>query len=314
MSKYSDNMPPSLRDAIGWMFDHIEENKTFLDFGCSTGYFGSLIKTAKKNKVYGVEISSDISEARKVLDGVYSFDIDAEWPQEAYERKYDYVFFGDVIEHLKDPAKALERCKKLLNKGGTIFISTPNVAHMSVRLQLLGGNFDYEPMGILDNTHLKYFTKKSLTELVAAAGYELESIDYTPNDYPDDVIKKILKKSGLTPNKDFWKLADQPEARAFQWKLIITPANSKPIKPVPAFSSKISSANAEISRNAVMDDLQLQVKNLRQHAVEQAKVIGHLTNEISRIDDLNKRLEYELSRKLITRAKNSIKKVTKKER
>ncbi len=275
MSKYSENMPPKLQDAIGWMLDDIREGSVFLDFGCSTGYFGAFIKRVKHAQVYGVEISDDVHAARKVLDGVYSFDLDGDWPAEIYERTYDYLFFGDVIEHLKDPQKVLEKCRRLLKKDGLIFISTPNIAHISIRLELMGGNFDYEPMGILDNTHLKYFTRSSLQALARAAGYSVKRLDFSANDYPNVTITKLLKKLGLTPQPKFWQLVDQPEARAFQHKMVLALPTSK-IKLPPTIPSV---QKPETIRNADLADLRQKVANLDRHAKEQAKLIEHYARE-----------------------------------
>lgn len=303
MSKYSDNMPPDLKDAIGWMYDYIEPNKVFMDFGCSTGYFGSLIKEAKTNKVYGVEISPDIREARKVLDGVYSFDLDGDWPEEVYERKYDYLFFGDVIEHLKDPGLALKKCKKLLKPNGLIFISTPNIAHVSIRLQLMGGNFDYEPMGILDNTHLKYFTRKSLKALVEEAGYYPKVMDFSANDYPDESISHILNKLGLKPQAAFWALINKPEARAFQHKFIIAPRTRSNEAAVPKRPSDYQ--KPETIRNAELDDLKDKVKNLEDHAKKQAAIIEHYVIE-------NKQLEETLAASVLHKVSRKAKRVARK--
>jgi 2-polyprenyl-3-methyl-5-hydroxy-6-metoxy-1,4-benzoquinol methylase len=296
MSKYSENMPPDLKDAVGWMFDHIEDNKVFLDFGCSTGYFGNLIKKAKNNKVFGVEISEDVKEARKVLDGVYVFDLDGEWPKEIYEQKYDYLFFGDIIEHLKDPQKALEKARALLKEDGLVFISTPNVAHISVRLELMGGNFEYEPMGILDSTHLKYFTKKSLTKLVQEAGYNLKSIDFSANDYPNNVIEGILAKEGLQPTEKFWKMINKPEARAFQYKLILEPKTVETLKSDDVPKIKTPSEKPESIRNAAMTDLEQKVENLQNHAKEQAEIIKHYVSKSKELEDNNANLQGKLKR------------------
>jgi len=303
MSKYSENMPPDLKDAIGWMFDYIEKNRIFLDFGCSTGYFGSLIKKAKNNKVFGVEISNDANEARKVLDGVYVFDIDSEWPKEVYEQKYDYLFFGDIIEHLKDPQKALEKARALLKEGGLVFISTPNIAHISVRLELLGGNFDYEPMGILDNTHLKYFTKESLTKLVQEAGYNIHSIDFSANDYPDKTIESMLIKNGLQPTEKFWKMVNTPEARAFQYKFVLEPKATKNTRTQLAPKIKNPSEKPEVIRNAAMDDLEKKVENLRTHAEEQAKIIEHHEGENRVLKQKIQRIESSKTYKAAKKAK-----------
>lgn len=274
MSKYSENMPKDLKAAIDWMYDYIKPRSTFLDFGCSTGYFGSLIKKAKQAQVYGVEISQDAQEARKVLDGVYSFDLDGDWPDKIYERKYDYAFFGDVLEHLKYPKAALKKTAKLLKPGGRVFVSIPNIAHMSVRLELLAGNFEYEPTRLLDNTHLKYFTLKSFTALAQDAGYKVKPVNYSLVDYPKDVIENWLKQIGLIPTTKYWRLADKIEARAFQYKFILEPSNSRTGKKTIAKPPK-----PEQTRDAYTDDLKKQVKNLHGHALKQAEIIEHYVRE-----------------------------------
>lgn len=289
MSKYSDNMPPDLKTAIGWMYDFIKPGSDFLDFGCSTGYFGSLIKAGLDCKVYGVEISDDVKEARKVLDGVYSFDLDGTWPAKVFERKYDYVFFGDVLEHLKQPGVALEKCKKLLKKGGKIFVSVPNIAHMSIRLELIQGNFEYESMGILDSTHLQYFTLDSFARMANGAGYKVERVDYSFDDFPTEITTKILEKVGLKPTKAFWKEADTVEARAHQYKFILAPS-TKPVKqkdlPVRPLPTK-----PEQERDAYVKDLQRQAKAFHEHANEQAKIIDHYVNRSKELEQVVEQLE-----------------------
>lgn len=306
-------MPPSIKGAIDWMYDKIEPNSKLLDFGCSTGYFGSYIKKHKNCTVYGVEISDDINEARKVLDGVYSFDLDGNWPELVYERKYDYLFFGDVLEHVKDPRFVLEKCQKLLKKEGKIFISTPNIAHISTRLELMSGNFEYEPMGILDETHLKYFTKRSLTKLISDAGFQLEFIDYTANEYPKEVIEKLLKKSGLKPEEKFWDMTKTVEARAFQYKLVIRRKDSKN----DYHLSERPFKKPEQFRDDLISDLNSQIKNIKKHADEQAKVIEHLSNAKDGLEqriqflekELNSTIKYRL-RSVKSRTGNTIKKKT----
>lgn len=277
MSKYSDNMPPSLKGAIEWLYDDVEPGSTVLDFGCSTGYFGKYLKDTKKCFVYGLEISEDIKEARKNLDGVYSFDLDGSWPEEVFERKYDALFFGDVIEHLKYPEEVLRKAGKLLKPGAKIFISTPNIAHISTRLELLGGNFEYESMGILDNTHLKYFTKKSLTQLVDSAGYDIVRLDSSTNDYPKEIIKKILKKNGLVAEQKFWDITKSLEARAFQYKLILVKKEQKTAGHSPSKTEIVQ--KPEQYRDNYISDLKSQIDILKHHAEEQAKIIEHWKQE-----------------------------------
>lgn len=255
MSKYSENIPAEIENTIGWFIKDIKPNSAVLDVGCSTGYYGSYIKTTRGAKVYGVEPSADREEARKVLDGLYSFDLDGEWPESINERLYDVIFLGDVIEHLKDPKRTLIKLKKILKQDGRIFISTPNIAHLSIRLELMGGNFEYESMGILDSTHLKYFTLRSLKDLVGKAGFDIAKIDSSENDFPKEITQDILKNYGLEPNQKFWKLANSPEARAVQYKLVlIKTKKTKQLKkdivlpPVKPFQYKENFINKQIDQ------------------------------------------------------------------
>jgi 2-polyprenyl-3-methyl-5-hydroxy-6-metoxy-1,4-benzoquinol methylase len=308
VSKYSQNMPHDLKAAIGWMYDYIEPGTDFLDFGCATGYFGSLIKKSKGCKVYGVEISEDVKQARKVLDGVYSFDLDGDWPKEVYERSYDYLFFGDVIEHLKDPESALKKAYDLLKPGGKVLISTPNIAHISTRLELLQGNFEYEPMGILDNTHLKYFTLRSLTEIAQNAGYTIEKVDSSVNDYPQEVVEKILARTGLKATKKFWDMLQTLESRAYQYKLILAPTavgassrkNAKPlpIAPLPDKPEKF--------RDAYIEDLHKQVRVLHEHSNKQGEIIDHLTQLNTQLAADNENLRAKPFNKLQRAAKKIV--------
>jgi 2-polyprenyl-3-methyl-5-hydroxy-6-metoxy-1,4-benzoquinol methylase len=239
MSKYSENIPEDAKGTLEWMIDDISPKATLLDFGCSTGYFGKIIKNLKQAEVYGIELSDDVKQAAEVLDGVYSFDLDGDWPEPVYERTYDYLFMGDILEHLKNPSLVLEKSLKLLKKNGKLFVSTPNVAHISTRLELMLGNFTYETIGILDNTHLKYFTLNSFTNMANDTGYKITSVDYALNDYPHEIINQWLAKIGLTANGKFWKEVDSTEARAFQYKFVLKPATGKirqtklNLKPLP---------------------------------------------------------------------------------
>ncbi len=285
MSKYSKSQPRDLQSAISWMYDYIKPGTVFLDFGCSTGYFGALIKQVKNAEVYGVEISRDAEEAKKVLDGVYIFDLDGQWPSQVFERKYDYAFFGDVLEHLKYPGQALAQTKKLLKPDGRLFVSIPNIAHLGVRLELLGGGFEYEPTGILDDTHLKYFTLQSFSNLASKIGYQVEAVDYTVDDYPKEIIAKTLKQYGLTPSEAFWQLADTTEARTSQYKFVLKPTANKVLQknlPMKSLPTKLDK-----HRDSYIKDLRTQAELLHKHANEQAKIIKHYV-------DLSKQLEEEL--------------------
>ncbi|HEY9702858.1 MAG TPA: class I SAM-dependent methyltransferase, partial [Allocoleopsis sp.] len=158
----------------------IGENKNVLDFGCASGYLANLLQK-RGCQVTGLEINAEMAEmARKYCEEVFVCDLDFDSLKDMLgERKFDVAVFGDVLEHLRDPWRVLAATKDFLNPGGFIVASIPNIAHGAIRLALLEGNFNYMPLGILDNTHLRFFTRQTVEELLENTGYFIHQIDYT---------------------------------------------------------------------------------------------------------------------------------------
>jgi len=130
-----------------------------LDVGCNTGYLGKDLIEKKKCYVFGIDYSKTaIDVAKKYLNKVKV--VNLEKYSNNINDKFDVIIFADVLEHLKFPEKTLNIYKKLLNPNGVILASIPNIANINTRLKLLLGNWNYTDSGILDETHLKFFTKK----------------------------------------------------------------------------------------------------------------------------------------------------------
>jgi 2-polyprenyl-3-methyl-5-hydroxy-6-metoxy-1,4-benzoquinol methylase len=156
------------------MVELIGSNKRVLDAGCDTGYLGRVM-TAMGNQVSGVEVNPvSAEEAARHLERVVVQDLEsADLVGEFGRGSFDVVVFGDVLEHLREPVSVLRQARPLLAPGGYVVISTPNVAHGDVRLALLSGRFDYTKVGLLDDTHLRFFTRDSLVEMLRDAGFVL---------------------------------------------------------------------------------------------------------------------------------------------
>jgi SAM-dependent methyltransferase len=90
------------------------------------------------------------------------------------------IVYGDILEHLSDPLSALVSINQQLARGGLVVVSVPNVGHLWVRLSLLMGRFEYADRGILDRTHLRFFTRRTLLDLLAQAGLAVEELRVTP--------------------------------------------------------------------------------------------------------------------------------------
>ncbi|BDA72847.1 hypothetical protein CAL7716_070130 [Calothrix sp. PCC 7716] len=166
----------------------IGKNKSVVDFGCATGYLAQLLKH-NGCVVTGVDYNQEAAqEAEKHCQEVIIADLDFTSITEIFpNQKFDVAVFGDVLEHLRNPWKVLEDTKSILQSGGYVVASIPNIAHGAIRLALLQGKFEYTQFGILDNTHLRFFTKKTIQELFETTGYLVKGIDRTKLDIFTDV-------------------------------------------------------------------------------------------------------------------------------
>ena len=101
-------------------------------------------------------------------------------PAAEWERPFDAIVFADVLEHLDDPGPMLRAARRWLRPEGTLLASIPNVANVAVRLSLLAGRFEYADRGILDRTHLRFFTRRSARRAIEAAGFRITGVRATP--------------------------------------------------------------------------------------------------------------------------------------
>ena len=154
-----------------------------LDVGCSKGFIARGLQN-HNFEFYGIEYNkADAKDARKYYKEIKIADLDKEKPN--YPRNsFDVIIMADIIEHLKDSAGAVKHFAQFLKKDGFMIISTANVANLYVRLKLLFGNFDYEERGIMDKTHLRFFTLKTFRKLAKEAGLKVVKEDFTPIPLP----------------------------------------------------------------------------------------------------------------------------------
>lgn len=156
----------------------VGRDKRVLDIGCATGHLTKHL-AANGCSVVGVEIEREFaSEAEHYCEEIIVGDIRADSTIGKVKGKFDVIVFGDVLEHLSNPETVLGKVKGLLKEDGFVVVSLPNIALWRIRVALLFGRFDYTDRGVLDNTHLRFFTLKSAKELLQAAGYAYEHLCY----------------------------------------------------------------------------------------------------------------------------------------
>jgi 2-polyprenyl-3-methyl-5-hydroxy-6-metoxy-1,4-benzoquinol methylase len=157
-----------------------------LEVGCGAGRLGESLKARQPAEVIGIEYSAPAAErAKQRLDRVVVGDAE-QWEPDSPPDSLDCVVCGDVLEHMVDPERFLNRARSWLATEGVLIASIPNVRHHSVVSALLGGNWTYESAGLLDETHLNFFTRRDMLGLFDRAGYKVEQLGIVPGPGYDD--------------------------------------------------------------------------------------------------------------------------------
>ncbi len=180
-----------------WILDVLRREKQpvrILDAGTASGYLGK-VWSRNGHSVSGIEYDPRTAEtAREHYEDFEVADIENfEFP---YRGEFDYIVFADVLEHLRDPAAVVRRCIPALKESGKLIISVPNIANWVIRLGLLFGKFDYMDRGILDRTHLRFFTMRSLRQLMSEVSCEVLDTIVTP--LPVQLVLPVTRSKFFT--------------------------------------------------------------------------------------------------------------------
>ncbi len=175
------SLDPSAEDSLAKIARLIPHGSTVLDVGCAVGVLGQYLTEQQGCSVDGIEGNA---EAAKIAQPFYRritvTDLESADLRHLLEGvRYDRIVCADVLEHLRDPGQVLQRLKDHLTPDGKILISIPNIGHIGVFLELLSGDFRYREEGLLDKTHLRFFTRKSFLRLLADHGFTEQIVDRT---------------------------------------------------------------------------------------------------------------------------------------
>ena len=203
------------------MLQIVSEGSRVLDVGCAAGRLAEQL-VAKGCTVFGIEVDEGCAQAaRESCADVLHADVetlsDLPWPKGSF----DTILAMDVLEHLREPAPVLRMLAQYLKPTGIMVISLPNVANWRIRLRLLRGRWDYESIGILDRTHLRFFTLATARELLSSCELSIEKMDVTPGAevlLPYHLtIGKLLSLFGANVVFDYWLSRTFPRLFAFQF-------------------------------------------------------------------------------------------------
>jgi len=173
-------IPGSSHDLLRRRIREMPAGLRLLDLGAAGGHLGRAVRD-RCAYLAGVEPDPDpLPGCREGYDDWRSSDA---LSAGHWDAPFDVVVCADVLEHLSSPERLLDRIRGWLRPGGTLLVSLPNVANVSVRLGLLLGRFPYAERGILDRTHLRFYTRRSARELIEQSGFQVRAIRPTAMPY-----------------------------------------------------------------------------------------------------------------------------------
>lgn len=214
----------------------MHDGDTVLEFGPATGYMTKALNTLKGCKMYLVEIDEETGKvAGQFAEDVVIGDVEQyDWAVRYEGMKFDRILFADILEHLRQPDKLLQRCKDFLKPGGSMVLSVPNVAHNAIVIDLLKDNFEYHELGLLDKTHIHLFTKTTLERMLESVGLYPVYADATYAPVRDiEFTSDIHDIPQIGP--EFWN--ERPYGSIYQYIYEVSPERPEAcdvrINPVP---------------------------------------------------------------------------------
>jgi 2-polyprenyl-3-methyl-5-hydroxy-6-metoxy-1,4-benzoquinol methylase len=213
----------------------IEDGAKVLDVGCACGDFGVFIVDEKKCKVFGMEYDKEsISEAIKtgIFHQIHQVDLNT-FQTDSYPEYYgffDYITLLDVLEHTTNPQDSFLKLRPYLKNGGGCIVSLPNVAFGDIKISLLQDDFTYTDMGIMDKTHLRFFTHKTIADFFSNINFEVvecraKVADITkPSEDIPSRVKSFIKKD---PHSYIYQYILKVRASNLSQELLMKNNNSK---------------------------------------------------------------------------------------
>jgi 2-polyprenyl-3-methyl-5-hydroxy-6-metoxy-1,4-benzoquinol methylase len=211
-SRYHVEVDPSApNNAHALCLRFVGFDRDVLEVGAGAGHVTAVL-AERGNRVTVVDVDAEALPAAAVhAVGAHLGDLDVTPLDELVgTATFDAVLLGDVLEHVRDPVRVLRSARRVLRPGGSIVVSVPNVAHVDLRLHLFIGRWQYQPIGLLDATHLRFFTRATLEDALDEAGLRIASLErvFRPvftsglNVGPGDVSPHVVSELLLDPEAE----------------------------------------------------------------------------------------------------------------
>ena len=215
---YERTIYPGIEESLSKIVNKISDHSVVLDVGCGSGMLGLYLSQEKGCVVDGVDLDKDAIE---ICRPIYRFtavrNLESELLTDVFKAKeYDYIVVADVVEHLINPDHLLSELKQLIKPNGTIIFSVPNITHIAIGFELLFGYFNYSNNGLLDSTHLRFYSRESLLSKLKAFGLYAWEVDTVQKEIAETEFTDHI--STLFPAH--WKnalISLREDALTYQW-------------------------------------------------------------------------------------------------
>jgi glycosyltransferase involved in cell wall biosynthesis/cellulose synthase/poly-beta-1,6-N-acetylglucosamine synthase-like glycosyltransferase/2-polyprenyl-3-methyl-5-hydroxy-6-metoxy-1,4-benzoquinol methylase len=269
-------------------------NKTVLEIGTSTGFISQILKE-RGNRVTGIEIDQEAAAiAQQFCDRMIIADIEQLDLEEIFKNaSFNVIICGDVLEHLKKPETILKKLQKFLKPEGYIVVSLPNFFHGDVFLHLLKGDFHYTSLGLLDETHIRFFGLKNIFNIFTECGYEIRNIRSTNRDSGTTELQTDVTK---IPKSLLKFIRSLPASTVYQYVFTAHPLDRvrNPILEEPDINALFSDALVEyrkevqspleakvIEQEEYLDKKTILMEELAQVVASENKQIAEMAEKIS---------------------------------
>jgi O-antigen biosynthesis protein len=272
----------------------IGADRRVLELGPATGYMSEVLQR-RGCSVVGIEVDPEMASQaaqyceRVIVGDLESLDLEAELGSD----RFDVIVAADVLEHLKDPLAALLRLRRFLSDEGFFVMSLPNVAHGSVRLALLEGRFPYQQSGLLDRTHLRFFTRETIGTLLDDAGLAAAEIYHQ---HLNIDASEVQFDHDAVPGELLAKLGSDPDAQTYQFVIKALPIEAPGVREMQRRIRELAHENARLR------EAQPQVRKLQETVAGLASREGQLRSALIDAHDQLLRRDEEIRRLQAERA------------
>lgn len=274
----------------------IGPNKDVLELGPSTGRVTRALHELGC-RVVAIEIDSSVADSIKpycsdlILGNIEQLPL----REKLGDRRFDVILAGDFLEHLAEPVKLLQELKGFLSESGYLVASIPNIAHGSIRLSLLRGKFQYKDIGILDRTHLRFFTLDGIFRMLADAHFVAVDVQRVRKDpFKEPYVEGPSLDGSDFPTELRKMIESDPDAWTVQFVLKAFPADSRDAQShiLLQLESQIQGKTTMIAGlEADIEQLQKALQDARQDATQaEGRHIAVLNSQLQRTTELEEKL------------------------